>query len=147
VIPCLAPNHEGSGANERGNRRVGCSRAAGCSFVDERLNKRLHKLVAQIGSAMGQSIPLVCQDWANTKAAYRFLSNDEQRPLSARSSRSWPDRDPAGIAPRRHCPEPIGGNSSQPLVREAGVAYWTAWVGRVRHSTYLASHDHYPIQG
>ena len=24
---------------------------------------------------MGQSIPLVCQDWANTKAAYRFFSN------------------------------------------------------------------------
>ena len=87
MIPCLAPNREGSGANERGNRRVGCSRAAGCSFVDERLNKRLHKLVAQIGSAMGQSIPLVCQDWANTKAAYRFLSNDEQRPLSAQTCR------------------------------------------------------------
>jgi len=49
---------------------------AGCSFVDERLNKRLRKLVAQIGSAMGQSIPLVCQDWASTKAAYRFFSND-----------------------------------------------------------------------
>jgi hypothetical protein len=49
---------------------------AGCSFADERLSKRLRKLVAQIGSAMGQSIPLVCQDWANTKAAYRFLSND-----------------------------------------------------------------------
>jgi hypothetical protein len=49
---------------------------AGCSFADERLDKRLRKLVAQIGSAMGQSIPLVCQDWANTKAAYRFFSND-----------------------------------------------------------------------
>jgi hypothetical protein len=49
---------------------------AGCSFADERLYKRLRKLVAQIGSAMGQSIPLVCQDWANTKAAYRFFSND-----------------------------------------------------------------------
>jgi hypothetical protein len=49
---------------------------AGCSFVDERLSKRFRKLVGQIGSAMGQSIPLVCQDWANTKAAYRFLSND-----------------------------------------------------------------------
>lgn len=49
---------------------------AGCNFADERLGKRLRKLVAQIGSAMGQSIPLVCQDWANTKAAYRFLSND-----------------------------------------------------------------------
>src|SRR5260370_16276726 len=49
---------------------------AGCSFADERLNRRLRKVVAQIGSAMGQSIPLVCQDWANTKAAYRFFSND-----------------------------------------------------------------------
>jgi Transposase DNA-binding len=49
---------------------------AGCSFADERLNKRFRKLVAQIGSAMGQSIPMVCQDWANTKAAYRFFSND-----------------------------------------------------------------------
>ena len=49
---------------------------AGCSFADKRLNKRLRKLVAQIGSAMGQSIPLVCQDWANTKAAYRFFSNE-----------------------------------------------------------------------
>jgi hypothetical protein len=26
--------------------------------------------------AMGQGIPLVCQDWANTKAAYRFFSNE-----------------------------------------------------------------------
>ncbi len=25
---------------------------------------------------MGESIPLVCQDWANTKAAYRFLANE-----------------------------------------------------------------------
>lgn len=49
---------------------------AGCNFADERLNKRLRKLLGQIGSAMGQSIPLVCQDWANTKAAYRFFSND-----------------------------------------------------------------------
>ena len=47
---------------------------AGCGLADERLNKRLRKLVAQIGSVMGQSIPLVCQDWANTKAAYRFFS-------------------------------------------------------------------------
>jgi hypothetical protein len=49
---------------------------AGCRFADERLSKRLSKLLAQMASAMGQSIPLVCQDWANTKAAYRFFSND-----------------------------------------------------------------------
>src|SRR6266446_8339645 len=47
-----------------------------CEFRDARLGDRLRKLLGQIGSAMGQSIPLVCQDWANTKAAYRFLSND-----------------------------------------------------------------------
>ena len=49
---------------------------AGCEFRDARLGDRFRKLLTQIGSAMGQSIPLVCQDWANTKAAYRFFSND-----------------------------------------------------------------------
>jgi len=48
----------------------------GCSLADDRLIKRLRKLLAQIGGAMGQSIPLVCQDWANAKAAYRFFAND-----------------------------------------------------------------------
>jgi hypothetical protein len=49
---------------------------ARCEFRDARLGARFGKLLAQMGSAMGQSIPLVCQDWANTKAAYRFFSND-----------------------------------------------------------------------
>jgi Transposase DNA-binding len=52
------------------------SEIAGCSLADERLKTRLGKLLAQLGGAMGQSIPLVCQDWANTKAAYRFFSNE-----------------------------------------------------------------------
>jgi hypothetical protein len=52
------------------------SEIAGCSLTDERLKTRLGKLLAQLGGAMGQSIPLVCQDWANTKAAYRFFSNE-----------------------------------------------------------------------
>lgn len=49
---------------------------AGCSFADERLNKRLRRLLERMEGAMGASIPLACQDWANTKAAYRFFSND-----------------------------------------------------------------------
>ena len=49
---------------------------AGCALADNRLTRRLRKVLAQIGGAMGQSIPLACQDWANTKAAYRFFSND-----------------------------------------------------------------------
>lgn len=48
----------------------------GCRFVDERLHKRLRQLLGSMEGAMGASIPLACQDWANTKAAYRFFSND-----------------------------------------------------------------------
>ena len=49
---------------------------AGSSFGDERLAKRLRKLVELMGNAIGSTVPLACQDWANTKAAYRFFSND-----------------------------------------------------------------------
>jgi hypothetical protein len=49
---------------------------AGSSFVDERLGKRLRKLVELMGNALGSTVPLACQDWANTKAAYRFFSNE-----------------------------------------------------------------------
>ena len=44
-------------------------------FHDARLLRRLRVLLGQLAQAPGQSISLVCQDWANTKAAYRFLSN------------------------------------------------------------------------
>ncbi len=49
---------------------------SGCEFRDARLGCPFRKLLAQIGGAMGQSIPLACQDWANTKGAYRIFSND-----------------------------------------------------------------------
>src|SRR3954447_23542436 len=48
---------------------------AGCRFQDNRLDQRLHKLLTHMASAIGGSLPLACQDWANAKAAYRFLSN------------------------------------------------------------------------
>jgi hypothetical protein len=43
---------------------------------DKHLVRRLRQIFEQMGGAMGQTIPRACQDWANTKAAYRFLSND-----------------------------------------------------------------------
>src|SRR5262249_17986633 len=49
---------------------------AGSEFTDERLKRRLERLREQVASGPGESIPLVCEDWANTKAAYRFLDND-----------------------------------------------------------------------
>jgi Transposase DNA-binding len=48
----------------------------GCVFKDARLGRRFGKLLKQMGCAMGESIPLVCQDWANTKAAYRFFASE-----------------------------------------------------------------------
>ncbi|PDT63927.1 IS4 family transposase, partial [Bradyrhizobium ottawaense] len=50
--------------------------AALCEFQDARLGERFRMLLKQIGGDIGQSIPMVCQDWANTKAAYRFFSNE-----------------------------------------------------------------------
>jgi hypothetical protein len=47
-----------------------------CEFHDVRHGKRLRKLLEQVSEKIGGSTPWVCQDWANTKAAYRFFSND-----------------------------------------------------------------------
>jgi Transposase DNA-binding len=53
------------------------SEIAGSEFKDERLKRRFGRLLEQMASGPGESIPLVCEDWANTKAAYRFLSNEQ----------------------------------------------------------------------
>jgi hypothetical protein len=52
------------------------SELAGCTFVDVRLGKRLRTLLERLGGAVGASLPLACQDWAATKAAYRFFTNE-----------------------------------------------------------------------
>ena len=48
---------------------------ATCEFEDVRLGKRFRDLLDQISGAVGETIPMACQDWTNTKAAYRFFSN------------------------------------------------------------------------
>ena len=45
------------------------------AFKDARLGRRFADLLKQLGDGMGGSIPFACQDWASTKAAYRFFSN------------------------------------------------------------------------
>ena len=45
-------------------------------FKDARLKRRFVVLLKRIAHSIGGSIPFVCQDWSNTKAAYRFLSNE-----------------------------------------------------------------------
>ena len=57
----------------------------GCEFADARLGKRFRALIERLSHAIGETIPMACQDWACTKAAYRFFANDrvdEQEILS-----------------------------------------------------------------
>ena len=49
---------------------------SGCRLGDGRLNRRLYQLVERMDAGFGETIPLACQDWASTKAAYRFFSNE-----------------------------------------------------------------------
>ena len=55
------------------------------SFPDARLVKRFRSLLNDIADRMGNPLPFACQDWAATKAAYRFFDNhriDENTILS-----------------------------------------------------------------
>jgi len=47
----------------------------GGEFPDQRLKSRLGKLLGELGRRIGNTVPTACQDWAATKAAYRFFSN------------------------------------------------------------------------
>ena len=46
-----------------------------CEFPDKRLKMRMGKLLNELGQRVGDTLPTACQDWAETKAAYRFFSN------------------------------------------------------------------------
>jgi hypothetical protein len=45
----------------------------GREFDDVRHGKRLRQLLEQLSQRVGATTPRACQDWANTKAAYRFF--------------------------------------------------------------------------
>ena len=47
----------------------------GSHFPDRRLKTRLGKLLGDLCRRLGSTVPLACQDWAATKAAYRFFDN------------------------------------------------------------------------
>jgi hypothetical protein len=49
-------------------------------FGDKRLTDRLVKLGDELGSSPAESIPAACEDWASTKATYRFCDNESVEP-------------------------------------------------------------------
>ena len=48
----------------------------GSEFDDVRHRKRLRQLLEQFSDRVGSTTPWASQDWANTKAAYRFFANE-----------------------------------------------------------------------
>lgn len=49
-------------------------------FGDERLTDRLVQIGDRLGSAPAESIPNACENWASTKATYRFCDNKSVDP-------------------------------------------------------------------
>lgn len=73
---------------------------ATCHFGDVRLDKRFRTLLEQLAEGVGESIPCACQDWANIKAAYRFLSHEgvEEEQILSGHFECTRKRAPAGPA-------------------------------------------------
>ena len=58
----------------------------GANFGDKRLTKRFVKLVSDLAAKPEASIPQACEDWASTKAAYRFLDHEKVTPEVIRAT-------------------------------------------------------------
>src|SRR5688500_11091887 len=133
---------------------------AGCEFADARLGKRLRTFVEQLSEGIGETIPMACQDWANTKAAYRFLSNDrvDEGDILAGHFEATRDRfsatkgtvlvlqDTTAFSFQRDDPEPIGatfqvnsGKDKSGRVRQHTVC------GILMHSSLVVTPDGLPL--
>jgi len=134
--------------------------AGSSSFVDERLGKRLRKLVELMGNAIGSTVPLACQDWANTKAAYRFFSNDRvsEAEILAGHFHSTRDRFAATEGPilvlqdtteftfQREHSAPVGITYSVNSGRDKGGRYRLHTVcGLLMHSSLAVTTDGLPL--
>lgn len=52
----------------------------GADLGDERLNRRVIRILDRLGEKPSPSIPTACGGWAETQAAYRFLANETVSP-------------------------------------------------------------------
>jgi hypothetical protein len=129
-------------------------------FRDARLRKRFGMVLERLWSGIGQTIPLACQDWASTKAAYRFLSNDrvnEQDILSGHFQASAERfkatqgpmlilQDTTTFSYQRERPELIGytGKTSVPQGKH-GLLKPLTQCGILMHSSLVVTSDGLPL--
>jgi len=133
---------------------------AGCEFSDARLGKRLGSLLHLLGGRVGGTVPFACQDWANTKAAYRFFSNDnvDEQSILAGHFQSTRDRVHASTGPvlilqdttefsyKRDKPELIGFTGETTIAKdESGRPMKYKVCGILMHSSLAVTHDGLPL--
>ncbi|MAK59564.1 MAG: IS4 family transposase [Ponticaulis sp.] len=130
------------------------------AFGDKRLASRLRMLLGQMSGAIGDPIPAACQDWANTKAAYRFFSNDtvSEGEILAGHFQATAGRVAAVDGPvlvlqdttefsyRRKSPEKIGSTTVVPGRREANGRFRMHTVcGLLMHASLVVTTEGLPL--
>jgi hypothetical protein len=131
----------------------------GCQFQDVRHAKRFHTLLGQLSERIGGSIPFACQDWASTKAAYRFLSNERvseekilaghfactrERFLAACATPVLVLHDTTEFIYRREETEAIGIVSKQQTRYDSRPRYHTT-CGVLMHSSLVVTQEGLPL--
>lgn len=132
---------------------------AGCQFQDGRHGKRFRILLGQLSERIGGSIPFACQDWASTKAAYRFLSNERvneekilaghfactrERFMTARAAPVLVLHDTTEFIYRREETGAIGIVSKQQTRYDSQPRYHTT-CGVLMHSSLVVTEDGLPL--
>jgi hypothetical protein len=132
---------------------------AGCKFADVRLDKRFRTLVERLSEGVGETIPMACQDWANTKAAYRFLSNPrvDEQDILAGHLQSTRDRfrstdglvlvlhDTTEFSFRREQPELIGNIKLIAGRQDRGKPQFYTTCGILMHSSLVVTTEGLPL--
>ena len=134
---------------------------AGCEFHDARHGKRFRTLLKQFSERIGGSIPFACQDWASTKAAYRFLSNErvnEEKILAGHFACTHERFSAAAGAPvlvlhdttefsyQRENPEAIGIlKKMKTMYASKGLPRYHTTCGVLMHSSLVVTADGLPL--
>jgi Transposase DNA-binding len=116
--------------------------------------------MGQLSEAIGETIPMACQDWASTKAAYRFFSNDrvDEKEILSGHFQSTRDRfsatdglvlvlhDTTAFSFQRDAPDEIGATFKVNSGRDkAGRLRQHTVCGILMHSSLIVTTEGLPL--
>ena len=124
------------------------------------MDRRLRQLVQRLEVGFGKSVPLACQDWAGTKAAHRFFSNERvseedilrghfdatRRRFAASDGPTLVLHDTTEFSRRRKRPEAVGFTTTVNSGRDkAGRDRLHTVCGLLMHSSLAVTMDGLPL--